>query len=484
MKQLKVLPLVAIISGLMVGCGGGGGGGGGAPQTPFNFTFVAAKTQALASNGSCTIYDRFDSNNEEQVLNYHRLGGVLDSQLTAYYSDAAGNREGDLVTASNDKLTIILQTIPDGGSVTVQEVNGTIINAITFSKDLLEADSSLRNVYLSADANVSNTTCLTGNNDSIVNKTALDYKVAEDAEGQPYSTFYFDSQLETVTANESRFTKGEVLPAVSTERTMIAQYRTDSRASLYQYGFEDWTDGRMVFANTPSTPMVSASGIKFSTIDIDAIYKGFAYRLAEVPKANAFYHPDALKGDVWTFSVDGTISTLGWEAAYTDKVSDNFSIVVDDASLFAVNNTQNVKPGVSNSVVDLSDSIGLGNENGLQRVSYQQGTTVGSTPYVVRHSVYSLIERSIVVPDLDYSSVPAGAEDDLVISNSSQITQSYVFTEDEGDVQAADFLTAFANGNGTDTKEDVLGIVMNEKQVRDMANRVAQTKTLLLERTN
>ncbi len=67
-------------------------------------------------------------------MNYHKLGGVLDTQLTAYYSDASGNRVGDLVTASNDKLTIILQTIPDGGSVTVQEVNGTIINAITFQK--------------------------------------------------------------------------------------------------------------------------------------------------------------------------------------------------------------------------------------------------------------------------------------------------------------------------------------------------------------
>ncbi len=42
MKQLKVLPLVAIISGLMVGCGGGGGGGGGGgtPQTAFNFTLL------------------------------------------------------------------------------------------------------------------------------------------------------------------------------------------------------------------------------------------------------------------------------------------------------------------------------------------------------------------------------------------------------------------------------------------------------------
>ncbi|ELC3156847.1 hypothetical protein RI851_001831 [Vibrio harveyi] len=43
MKQLKVLPLVAIISGLMVGCGGGGGGGGGSstPRTTFTFTFAA-----------------------------------------------------------------------------------------------------------------------------------------------------------------------------------------------------------------------------------------------------------------------------------------------------------------------------------------------------------------------------------------------------------------------------------------------------------
>ncbi|MCF9816363.1 flagellar sheath protein A, partial [Vibrio parahaemolyticus] len=74
MKQLKVLPLVAIISGLMVGCGGGGGGGGGGgtPQTAFNFTFVAPKTHALSSNGTCTIYDRFESNNIEQVLNYHK----------------------------------------------------------------------------------------------------------------------------------------------------------------------------------------------------------------------------------------------------------------------------------------------------------------------------------------------------------------------------------------------------------------------------
>ncbi len=217
MKQLKIVPLVAIISGLMFGCGGGGGGGS-TPKTLYKFTFVTAETQALTSNGSCTIYDRFTSNGVEQVLNYHAIGGVIDNQLTAYYSDASGERVGDLVTASNDRLTITLQNIPDDGSVTIQEANGTILNALTFSKQLLESDSSLRNVYLSAQANVSNTTCLTGDNDKTANKTSLDYKVAEDAVGNPYSTFYFDSQYETITANESRFTKGETLTAVSNRK--------------------------------------------------------------------------------------------------------------------------------------------------------------------------------------------------------------------------------------------------------------------------
>lgn len=484
MKQLKVVPLVAIISGLMVGCGGGGGGGSSTPKTLYKFTFVTAETQALASNGSCTIYDRFTSNGVEQVLNYHTIGGVLDSQLTAYYSDATGERVGDLVTASNDKLTITLQSIPDDGSVTIQEANGTILNALTFSKQLLESDSSLRNVYLSAQANVSNTTCLTGDNDKTTNKTSLDYKVAEDAVGNPYSTFYFDSQYETVTANESRFTKGETLTAVSTEKTMVAQYRTDSRSALYQYGFEDWTDDRMVFAGNTSTPVVNNSGIDFTTIDIDTIYKNFSYRLAEVERTSEFYHPDTLNGDVWAFSVDGTIVTSGWDAQYTDVVADDWTIDVDDVSLFAVSNTQDTKPGVLNRTVYLSDSIGLGNENGLQRVSYQEGTKVGATPYVVRHSIYSTINDSVVVPELDYSSVPSDAASGLVISDDSLITQNYVFTEQSGDVKVADFLAAYANGDGQDTMEDVLGIVKNEQEVRAISNRLAQTKTLLLERTN
>ncbi|NOH67392.1 flagellar sheath protein A [Vibrio rotiferianus] len=485
MKQLKVLPLVAIISGLMVGCGGGGGGGGSAPViTNYTFTFVAPKVQDLDKNANCTIFDRFEENGVDRVLNYNTLNGALDNALVAFYSDASGKRVGDIIRASNDKLVVTLESIPQGGSVTLQEQSHSIINAVTFSKDLLAADSSLRNVYLSANSIVSNTTCLLNNNYVPVNKNALDYKQANDASGNPYSTFYFDSQLDTVEANESRFTKGEVLPAISGEVTMIAQYRTQERSGLYQYGFEDWPESRMVFTGKTSTPLVSGSGINFSKIDIDAVYRNYSYRLAEISKSDSFYHPAVLNGDIWTFSVTGGIDTNGWQASYNDKVSEQWDIIVDDASLFALNNTQDVKPSVSGNEVALTDSIALNNEEGLQRFSYQQGATVGSTPYVLRHSVYSLIAGDLLVPDLELSNIPVEAAKELVVSNDSTMTQGYAFSEQANDLQVADFMTAYSHGDGADTRLDVMGIVKNEIQAHDAAIRVSQIKNLFLERTN
>lgn len=83
MKQLTVLPLMAIISGLMVGCGGGGGGGSSAPaKTTFSFSFATPnKIDETAANiASCTVYDRVvDGNNANKLLTYQP---AIDGQLT------------------------------------------------------------------------------------------------------------------------------------------------------------------------------------------------------------------------------------------------------------------------------------------------------------------------------------------------------------------------------------------------------------------
>lgn len=60
MKKTQMLPLAAMISGLLVGCGGGGGGGGGgAPaKTSIQLEFVKVDKVDASTAGSCQYYDR------------------------------------------------------------------------------------------------------------------------------------------------------------------------------------------------------------------------------------------------------------------------------------------------------------------------------------------------------------------------------------------------------------------------------------------
>ncbi|EOA6596533.1 flagellar sheath protein A [Vibrio vulnificus] len=486
MTKLKMMPLVAMISAGLVGCGGssGGGGGGGTPSTSYSFTFVTPVEKDLSANGSCTVFAKYQKSSVDKVLNYNVVGTSLDNKIIGFYSNSAGEQQGDLVSTKNGKLSLVLQSIPDGGFFTVQEANGTVINAITFSKEVLASDDSLRNVYLSVESIVNDSTCVTGNNDAIITKSSLQYLNADDATGNPDVTYYYDSQIETVTGTNPQLTGGKTLKAIFGEQTMIAQYRTTNRSQLFQYGFEDWNQGMMKFAGSSSTPSIGSSLINFSDIEIYSNYKSFQYLLSTISKGSTFYHPTATNGDTWSFKVNGTIATAGWDATYFDEISSAWELVVDDNSLFMLSNTNDVKPSVANQTIDITSSIGLSNENGLQRISYQQGATSGSTPYVLRHTLYTLITPSLRVPNLNYDSVPASVADDLVISSTSNLTQDYMLAEDLDSLSLKEFMTRFGNGDGLDTSKDVMGIAANLKEVRAAYNNSSTTRSLLLSRDN
>ncbi|EJK2115576.1 flagellar sheath protein A [Vibrio navarrensis] len=484
MKNLKLLPLVAMISGVLVGCGGGGGGGGGGgtPTTTYTFTFVTPVTKNLSDNGTCTIFDKYQENSIDKVLNYHSVGTSLDSKIVGFYSDASGIQQGNLINATSGKLSLVLQTIPDDGFFTIQEANGTVINAITFSKAALTSDNRMATAYLSVESIVNDSLCLTGNNDATTTKSVLEYLNADDTTGNPDVTYYFDSQVETVTGTNPKLTSGKTLKALSGEQTMVAQYRTAERSQLFQYGFEGWSENRMKFAGSSSTPSFNASLINFSNIEIFSNYKSYQYLLATVNRGDDYYHPTETNGDTWSFKVNGTIAAVGWDATYFDTINTDWELVVDDNSLFMLSNTNNAKPSVSNQTIDISSSIGLSNEVGLQRLSYQQGTTVGTTPYVLRHTLYTLITPSVRVPNLNYDSVPPAAAAGLVISSASNISQDYLLAEEQDDLSLKGFMSGFGNGKGLDTSEDVMGIAANLKDVRSAYNTISTTRSLLLSR--
>lgn len=486
MKNNKVLPLVALISGLLVGCGGGGGGGGGgAPVTNYTFTFVTPVEKNASQSGSCTIYKRFEDNGVSKVLNYHEVSNFLDNKIIGFYSDENGGQVGSLINASNGKILFQLESVPDNGSFTVQEANGTVINAITYSKSVLASDNQLQKAYLSVQQPVAGTNCLTGNNEAETIKSGLAYLNASDATGNPYTTYYYDSQIETVTDTNPQLTSGKTLTANTGEITMVSQYLTSDRSELFQYGFENWTDSQMVFAGNSASPSIGASDINFTEISIDIIYRAFKYNIATIVTGSDFKHPNALgNGDVWTFNVKGSLDTLGWSASYHDLISENWELNVNDSSLFALTNTNNAKPTVANQVIDLTASLGLGDENGFQRISYQQGTIVGTTPYVLRHSLYSDINAAVKVPNLNYDSVPLDARSGLVISDSSNITQSYLFLSENSDISSSEFMVEYRNGDGIDTTKDVVGVIYGLPEIRTIDNHRSQSKSLYLTRDN
>lgn len=142
MKKTQILPLAAIISGLLVGCGGGGGGGGGgAPATPkYTWQMLSLNSierSAVASGCSIIGQDESDANGTKVIAAY---------EATANYNILFHDENG-VITATNQsdsdgRFVIDSGDVPDGGYVSLEEIDGSIqgtqdVYMFTVSKELL-----------------------------------------------------------------------------------------------------------------------------------------------------------------------------------------------------------------------------------------------------------------------------------------------------------------------------------------------------------
>ncbi|WP_112478233.1 flagellar sheath protein A [Vibrio variabilis] len=492
MKKAVMLPLVAAISGAMVGCGGGGGGGSTPPApslTYYTFSFYKPAEVDYNPASSCTVFDIYEDTASQpaklKAMNYLAIGTSLDSLIKAIYSDENGVQVGTEVSTVNGSLRIALENIPNNGYVTIQEQYGPAVYAQSFSKEVLTSDTSMRNTFISVLNPASKGSCLTGNNDAPRTITSLSYANDEDASGNPNIRIYFDSQLETI---ESTNTSLDSIEGVNKESTMISQYRTTDRSQLFQYGFDGWNNNTMKFTGNQGTADTSKSQIvsdnlQPNKIELNVIYNNFMYELAELSVANdqaAFYHPDERLGESWAYSMSGSIAAAGWEASYQDVIAPNsWSISIDDEGLFMSNNANDAKASVSNETVDVRASIGINSEKGLQRIAYEQGDGAG---YLVKHTVYTHISPTVKIPKLDLSEFDSSVADNLRITSTSKISQSYLFTENDKDVVLADFMTAFRHGGHGNVDNDSMSIVKSLQDMRYTLNNIAQTRSYYLHR--
>jgi hypothetical protein len=144
MKKTQMLPLAAMISGLLVGCGGGGGGGGGSSPTPttykFQFIHMLVDVSPSSINGTAcpspTYFKEYDSGN----VDYAQVASQVHA-IDSYNADGSFNQSLIDKLSHNGVLSFTENDIEDGGYISVVDNIGTssspIFHTLSIQKELL-----------------------------------------------------------------------------------------------------------------------------------------------------------------------------------------------------------------------------------------------------------------------------------------------------------------------------------------------------------
>ncbi len=510
MGKFRILPLVAVVSSMLVGCGGSetDSSGGGIKKTAYNFSFYASTTLSEAQITSsvysnCTIYKTANDANGNPVYTVYTQ--ALDSQtnndtVIGFYSDENGDRVGDYSAVSNKTLSFNLEDIPDNGFFTFQVVDsygGAVVKAMSFSKEFLANDTSLKSAKFGINRTSTDATaCLKGDNRTIRTDSSTRYDSNEFYPGGA-GNFNFYSQIDSVldSAN-SRLTTTSSLDAYSDEHTFVVQYTDSSKSEVSQYAFDNWSKNayntiEMSLADQVNGFITLNSNMSLASIPVDVISGNYAYRLIERSTDSLYFnHPAALVDETWAFEVtDSELPTsVNWNATYSDSVdttSGQWNLQIDDASLFAVTDLQDQKPSVSaNGIIDLGSSIPLQDESGMQRVAYRTSASDYGAIYQVTHVIYSMLTDQVVVPELYYYSYSNSLTESLKVNDSSSFSLSHLILEDIEDVSSSEFMSQFAVGGAQSLTSEITGLAVSEKQGDTNAVKLKQVKSLMLSRVD
>ncbi|MCG9602865.1 hypothetical protein L1D16_19075 [Vibrio sp. Isolate31] len=515
MKKTQMLPLAAIISGLLVGCGGGGGGGGGGSssgggpaKTSYAFSFYSSTklTQSELDSTNCSVFKTgTDINNNPEYQIYTKATATqVDSSVIGFYSDENGKLEGDYLQPSNNKLVFYSEDIPVGGYFTFQVVDtgGSIIDAVSFSKEFIEKDGSLRNSKFGINqVSQSVNGCETGDNYEVETANNIKYHNNASYPGGA-SNFNFYSQVdEVLNQSNSSLVGNNDIDKYDDENTVVIQYTDGSNSELSQYALDNWPIDpsfgsiEMSLADqTAGSISYNNSSMNITTVPIELVSGNYSTKLFErVYGDNVFSHPAELVDEKWVFEVEDTSLPINasWGAKYSSTVDSSsvpWSLSVSDALLYSVTNLADQKASVIanaiSNVVSVSGAIPLSDELGMQRIAYRTTTVDNSITYRVTHVIYSLLSDQIAVPDLNFYAYPSGVVSALTVNNSASFNQDHLVLEELSSVGSDTFLSTFSSGQALDLESEVTGLVVTEKSAALNRLRIKEVTSLFLERSD
>ncbi|MEG3694752.1 54K polar flagellar sheath protein A [Vibrio coralliirubri] len=492
MKKTQMLPLAAIISGLLVGCGGGGGGGGGggASKTTFTFDFAIPATlfESEANAQNCTVYDRdTDLNGDATVLTYSQASTAqVTNNVIGYYSDADGKIVGEVIKPTSDNFQFVLEDIPEGGYITVQalEFNGREVRVNSFSREFLE-DKELRNVTFALNRESLNK-CFTGSNESDKTFKNLSYRNAVSGGGD----YHYVSQKDVLVSSNNSMTSDEELLGLTGEPTVLFQYQPDlENESLHQYGIGSWgtSDIELVTTDVVSS-IYSSSGYNYDSLNIGFVANDYLYDALELGNSvDEYRRPSEAKQEEWVYLAVAENATNGWDSLLTGTIDSSWDIDADPSALLNINNLPNSKPSVISqsgreSVIDIDMGLTSSTE-GFARTAY----FAASGDYKVTHRIFTRSNSDyVVVPELDYYNFPSSAVNGLKVSETDNFNRSAIILDENSDIDSEMFMSFFSNGESSEPEleADLDGILTSEKDGMESEVTLRTSKSLVVKRFN
>jgi len=275
MKKMNKLPLVAMISGLMIGCGGGGdsgGSSGGGSSTPkYKWQIVELTRESSPSSSCATFYEYEDSSDSSNDYS------VIARIATRGYKVLFHNEDGSIIDEhtiqgtdipSSGKITINSGNVPENGFVSLEETVGANSGdresyQIAFQKPFLQ------NMVLSVRQSQDGNSCLTGSKYDI-EPNADTARVSVLSSG---TVEYFHASASSLITTGADGTQPVDVPIAAhnpaTEKKLVTSYSreraTNNYDTLNSYVVIDSND---VYESGSSNPEVSIMSSDVDTFDI------------------------------------------------------------------------------------------------------------------------------------------------------------------------------------------------------------------------
>ncbi|KJR39709.1 hypothetical protein BOO91_09290 [Vibrio navarrensis] len=467
MKNLKLLPLVAMISGVLVGCGGGGGGGGGGGTPVATYTWQVVDVYkeerskvltgcaifANMSDGSGDVIASRVANRDYRIL-FHNSDGSVVIDKTIEGADLP----------SSGIITFKESDVPDGGYVALEELDGRSIgqrDSYMFGVH----KSLLQNMTLAISSPQTNNSCYKGEQEP-KDSTKNDAVIAVTANGNP--AFFMTSSSESNTKGGTQPVGLSVhsgIPSVEKKLvTAFSQYSNSEANNLTQYAIVP-VNAVYDVTNPPTNPPVSilsdnhivstgftATDLNLSNSGVEVVLSGGVYQWQPLFDSSITYSIAKSEVDLssWSFRLNGTTPDISGSWIYTaQKVADGNDVNISYPNVHDFSTTTIGACGNSYCV----NSVGYSpSDFQVQRTAIRSKTDADRDFF---QTVYSIPSRSQVILKSPSEQIVPKATDRVEI----QVVDSNASLRDKAKFTMA--LGMNLQNLGTDTTfKDFNGVVM------------------------